>query len=277
MNGHYQIIDVLDTTGAEFVTYTIDLTNKDSSSLPRGIRRREIQSFKNEIEIAALSNSDDEAKQFCLGMVDGGYISRIIPDNNFFMILKNRVKSKFEVAAFLIGRFAADYAYIDVVCGTGGINLINAFANEANGRGYAFVELSSLANVLAYYPRHGFEHRKQCIGPPDIVIPGTLANQLKNDMKDMTGTKMDDYYRSDASTDLKDFIMDLHRRGYTSSEKPECQDPGIEWSQYYENDCQIDGFKMRKCFSAKGGTRRAYKYGGRKSRAKGTHKNRRGR
>lgn len=210
--------------------------------------------------ISQISSANpDEA--FCRGFVNADYVARTIDGNvnHMYMVLYGYDATNFStVIGFLMGRLFVDKdaklaGYIDVVCGIArGDLIVDSFIQLVQMVGGSYVQLSSLSHVLSYYPRFQFEHRKDCL---DTDAPIAMPSELIKYIKDSKIGK-----ESELETKLfmnpvvTHYLMELHRQGFTASAKPECANKGLKWSQFHKEECEIDGFAMRKCFLKSGAT-----------------------
>ncbi len=167
------------------------------------------------------------------------FVKKAIVRNQLILILYNQDD---EPCAFILARFGEDDSiYLDVICALeGGAVLLTEFLRILGNLDVNYVSLSALANVLSYYPRFGFEHRKDCYAtPPDITMPPELLNWIKQ-----TRPSNDELA---ANSMFQTFIEYLHKMGYTASTAEGCLDPRLSISEFLERGCDGSGFEMRKC------------------------------
>jgi hypothetical protein len=154
--------------------------------------------------------------------------------------------------------------YLDVVCsldGKGG-QLIKRFMEYCTKVLHApYVELNSLPHVLSYYPSLGYHHRTSCQTPPEIEMSPELIAEFKSSGVRTTDAAL----RNPAGLD---FMMNLHRLGFTKNKEGVCANLGISSEDFVTNECYNDGFTMRYCNPTGGSRRKTYrkKRGSRKSR-----------
>jgi hypothetical protein len=166
--------------------------------------------------------------------------------------------------------------YIDIICAARGFGgkLMNFFHTFAFDNGARFVKLSSLANVLTYYPTLGYEFRKTCAGPRLATLPATLTGRnfkARPAPKDTPAAYLD--------KDYMDFMYDkLYKEANLGvRDAAHCKDtpPALTRAQYGDetHDCAQDGFTMIKC-SRGGGARRTRRNsrGRRSSRSRNTRR-----
>lgn len=109
---------------------------------------------------------------------------------------------------------------------------VKEFMNSV--KSYDEIVLSALTGVLSYYPQFEFAHRKDCIGGPQVGMPGPMIAGLKR--KD-----------ADWEEQLPQFLLQLRDAGFVVNSKPECKDPSLSYSAFMEHGCDSSGFEMRKC------------------------------
>jgi hypothetical protein len=133
---------------------------------------------------------------------------------------------------------------------------MNFFHTFAFDNGARFVKLSSLANVLTYYPTMGYQFKKTCAGAPLATLPATLAgrNFKARPAPVDTPAAYEDKDYMDFMYDTLYKVADLGVRDATH-----CKDrpPTLTRAQFGDetHDCAQDGFTMIKC-SRGGGARR---------------------
>jgi hypothetical protein len=215
--------------------------------------------------IANLANEGS-----CRNFVRPQYVENQLVNNSLFFIAVQAGRP----TGFLIGKQLKDKGlYLDVICGAPGRQMIDLFTHIARIYGSPYVQLSSLPNVLSYYPALGFQHRKGCGVEADVVMSPQMLDYMKNTMRQIqTGEQLDAFLAMPESQPLREFMMQLHSHGYTTKAafSKICKNPDISDAEYFEERCQDDGFKMMKCDLQRGGKTRRNR-----RRAKKTHKNRR--
>jgi hypothetical protein len=167
--------------------------------------------------------------------------------------------------AFLFGSFEKDRAtgqkgaYINVICSFKDANIGRPFLDFFHKlidrlENYQYVKLSALANVITYYPNLGYRFRHDCseagLGPEHLKA----ARLTKDTWPGPRDTEGRPIWPKDTKSAYKipvyvDFMMDLHRRGFTVKQVSPCDDPRLDAKKFtdLDNDCAEDGFKMVKC------------------------------
>lgn len=178
---------------------------------------------------------------------------------------------------FLIGRqvkegrgsSARTGVYLDVVCAMRGIGveLLSYFHKLVVAANLGdFIKLSSLANVITLYPKHGYKFKKDCFSGRDAIsLPESFRS--RDFTKDPPPINTESAYKDAQYMDFMHGV--LHKEGLTVKKEKGCIDTSISKAQFESDDCAEDGFSMAKCDLSdvpKAG-------GGRKSRK--TRKNRR--
>ncbi len=188
----------------------------------------------------------------CTYAVSIEYVNNVIEENHLYLIL---MRETGEDIGFILARYLADGGvYLDVICAyEGGSQFLKFFIALCEVNGASYIELSSLLNVLAFYPTLGFEHRKDCTPGKgaDIAMSDELREYIKSQMKAGVLTKYDSYYKDPY---VLNYLMELHKLKYTNmsaDEYPEsCKNPAkITGAQFAQRHCGRDGFTMRKCLS----------------------------
>jgi hypothetical protein len=183
----------------------------------------------------------------CNYSVAPSYVKDEIINNPLLVILEEGATSK----GFIMARPLMDYGvYLDVICsaeGTGSA-FLQFFLQYCESQGAAYVELSSLINVLAYYPNFGFEHRKECKPGKgaNIGMSKELLDHLKQGKKEKRLQEYTNYYKDPY---IMKFVADLHKRGYTKTKNPSvCTTKHLSVPRFRQYHCGRDGFTMRKCY-----------------------------
>lgn len=176
----------------------------------------------------------------CTGL-NISYVESAITQNQFLMILYDNSGNP---CAFILSRLegAPVHAYLDVICAKeGGTVILTEYLRILAEQDVEYVTLSALEAVLSYYPRFGFEHRKDCtMTPPDLVMPPELMAWIKHKRPTNAELMENPMFRV--------FIEYLHKLGYTSNTKEECLNPDISLDEFLEHGCEKSGFEMRRCF-----------------------------
>ena len=115
-------------------------------------------------------------RQYCgLNINDEYLVEQLSKDENPYLLVLTGIqktkdvvpKSKGFIIAHQLFKDGKTGMYLDVICTDKGLGkiLLNFFEYFAfTHLDLKFVELSSLANVLTYYPKFGYEFRKSCRG-----------------------------------------------------------------------------------------------------------------
>jgi hypothetical protein len=182
---------------------------------------------------------------------------------------------------FLIGRFVEEGrgaakkkgVYIDVICSFKeaqiGTRFLQYFHHLMAHLDVDFVTLSSLANVVTFYPRLGYEFRADCKeGTPALDKSALEAFGLVSARRpkgpDGKATWPQDTPEALADADYLTFLHHLHKSGLTVNKEGACLDTHMPKEAFAKTMCAIDGFKMAKCsLSAERASRLA---GGRRTR-----------
>ena len=133
--------------------------------------------------------------------------------------------------------------HIDVICAESGFGspLLKTFLEFFDRRGLN-VDLDSLASVLMYYPKFGFEYRNSCSEDP-YVIPEHLKARLQAKIKNETApTTNKEAYNDD---DWLELMTQLTRRKL-SAKKGRCLSVKTK-NAVASNNCAQDGFAMVRC------------------------------
>jgi hypothetical protein len=164
--------------------------------------------------------------------------------------------SRLVTRGFILAQPTKDWGiYLDVVCaldGKGGQFLRRFMEYCTQVLRAPYVELNSLPHVLSYYPSLGYRHRKSCQAPADIEMPAELIAEFKS-----SGIRSADAALQ--NPDGLEFMMNLHRLGYTKNKDGVCANPAISTEEFLDNECYNDGFTMKYCGSnggANGGAKR---------------------
>jgi hypothetical protein len=158
--------------------------------------------------------------------------------------------------------------YLDIICAGKGLGgkFLAFFHNFVFDNGANFVKLSSLANVLTYYPKLGYNFRKSCAGEPLQVLPPTLSERDYK-VKPMPA----DTYVAYGDKNYMNFMYDkLYKEsdlGVRNAEDCKKTPRDLTRVQFKMRDCAQDGFTMMKC--TRGGRRKVSR---RTRRAKRSHR-----
>lgn len=157
---------------------------------------------------------------------------------------------------FILARPDPEGVYIDIVCATSnGRDLLDYFFNYVKLVGYENITLSSLPNVLSYYPKLGFKFRASCRGPVLAELPDTIKyrdKKVKPFPKDWREAILD--------RDYSDFMLYLHSKGLSVNKSGECAKTDLPKSEFEEKECGADGFTMKRCGRDVAGLRSSTRY-----------------
>lgn len=153
---------------------------------------------------------------------------------HFFMILNDVTKDI--KRAFIVGYILENGLYIHTICSDKGYGayLLNFFIEYAKFIGKKFVALHAISSVLGYYPKFGFEHKKDCSAAGFTIynrldktrIPITLQNSMRND-------------------DMIRFMMELEELGFGKSAEICKYTKNKE--EFMRNQCGSNGYYMIRC------------------------------
>jgi hypothetical protein len=204
-----------------------------------------------------------EKEQLC-GSVASGYIKNAWMDDDYsfaFFVAKDAGRTELKPVGFaLVNRKVTageKSVYVNVIVGDSRYKMGNKiidYVTEWSGMRLDIhtVTLSALVNVLGYYPRIGFQHRKSCKKsayvyptPRDVLDfgrdhPGKLpkGGDIVFDRKD-PDYALYEPYRAHA--------LNLHQMGYNVRKDRPCRDPGLTMREFAKRRCYSSGFSMRKC------------------------------
>ena len=189
-------------------------------------------------------------QDYLIGQIGSNQILMILIDttaadtisNSNFKIYKNSKKKDNEVrgnpVAFLLGQINPTDYYVDIICAqSNGRLLLDCFERYAQSvPGVKSVSLSAIPTVLTYYPKFGYEHRKTCNTPADVVLPQTIKSRDKS----MIPTTKDQVL---ADNDFLDYMIELRKHGYGELDG-DCANPTRDTIK----NCGDSGYYMKKCF-----------------------------
>lgn len=143
---------------------------------------------------------------------------------------------------FILARPDEEGIYLDVICAVAnGTELLKYFIRYARLAQFPAITLTSLPNVLAYYPKFGFEFRSSCKGPPSINLPEEIKTRDKHvkPFPKTWGEAVDD-------EDYADFMVRLQRRGLASKEADH-KETNVAIGDLLEKEIGFHGFIMKLC------------------------------
>lgn len=188
---------------------------------------------------------------FCSFAVNPSYVKDTLKDNHLLLEM-----SKDTVPiGFIIAKYTADGGiYLDVICAKEkGQQLLHFFIELCQHTLHVvYIELSSIMNVLAFYPRYGFQHRRDCGAGPITGMSPEFASYLKEKTIHGNFKEQDDFYNDPY---VLQYLTELHKRGLTQTKEPKvCRRKTLSGLRFRQYKCARDGFVMRKCFGNARGT-----------------------
>lgn len=143
---------------------------------------------------------------------------------------------------FILARPDNEGVYIDVICAAAnGSELLKYFIQYTSLMGFSAITLTSLPNVLAFYPKYGFEFRTSCKTPPLISLPDEIKSRDKK-VKPFPKTWEEAIDDEDYAT----FMVRLQRRGLASNQA-EHKDTEVNIGDLIDKEIGFHGFKMKLC------------------------------
>ena len=130
---------------------------------------------------------------------------------------------------FLLGNATKKKTYVDVICGSPGAPILEAFLHWSKKRE---VRLSALLNVLGYYPKFGFEFGK-CGANPDLV----------ENVKALPKEAFENVF--DLSPAAQKVVETLRKKKLVVKEPKGCR--GITAKKYLVQNCFTNGVRMVRC------------------------------
>ncbi len=194
---------------------------------------------------------EDPEINLCKGDIKREYIEYAFGANTHrFFVMKDVTEPK--VYGILFAKRVGAGIYLDVVCASGsfGSIFLNYFFDYCQKSGFEFIKLSSLATVLSYYPRLGFQHRKSCASAADLAFPPSLLTDIKTRRRKEKGRLLDAEGKLNPTTEcektpqecgslledvyellkyppFQEFLDQLRKHGYTA-----------KGSEYWENSAK---------------------------------------
>lgn len=193
--------------------------------------------------------------------VSAAYVKEQINNNDIYFILYYKVPKQLRdrtidirvPAAFIMAKIidGGSNFYIDVICSKPRDDVYNKHSASylirhaikwAQVHNIEQVSLSALPQVLPFYPRFGFAHRKSCAMPPDIEVPESLKQRTNLSQKTLDAMYDDD--------DVMDFLVRLQNAGYGTRYTGRCRRPASK-QKMKDGQCADNGFAMRYCLPKK--------------------------
>lgn len=190
-------------------------------------------------------------KNVCKSVISEDYIWDNYDQNPIRIVMTYEPpKGKRDVFGFLVGGGSPKIGnvYVDVICAKkwGGL-LLQYFMKLAALKGYTEINLTSLEHVIAFYQKQGFEFRHTCKKPVKTRIPDNLVDYIQSHQKQGKQFSIDSISKDDK---FMNFIMKLHKLGFTKSSDRLCLYNDISKDEFIDADCARDGFKMVYCMNS---------------------------
>lgn len=153
---------------------------------------------------------------------------------------------------FILARKEGEGMYLDIICTSPGLGsaLLDFFHSFAEAKGAKFVKLSSLANVLTYYPKKGYEFRKTCMGAPLAILPESLLTRDPK-VKSIPKTTYEAYDDKDYFNFMYETLYKKADLGVRAAEDCKRLHPEpLAGEEYKARDCAQDGYTMLRCIRA---------------------------
>jgi hypothetical protein len=143
---------------------------------------------------------------------------------------------------FILARPDDEGIYLDVICAAAnGSELLKYFIQYASLMGFSAITLTSLPNVLAFYPKYGFEFRTSCKTPPLLTLPDEIKGRDKK-VKPFPKT----WEEAVDDEDYANFMVRLQRRGLASNQA-EHKETEVNIGDLIDKEIGFHGFKMKLC------------------------------
>jgi hypothetical protein len=130
---------------------------------------------------------------------------------------------------FLLGNATKQKAYVDVICGSPGAPILEAFLHWSKKRE---VRLSALLNVLGYYPKFGFEFGKCGANPHLLENVKALPKEAFDNVLDLSPAAMK-------------VTKTLRKKRLVVMEPKGCR--GLTSKDYLAQNCFTNGVPMVRC------------------------------
>jgi len=197
----------------------------------------------------------------CGDTVSSQYVSQALTSNTIVMVMYGMESKDVNVlgylrstpsttmtqqvrvpVGFILARPNEDGVYLDVICAAAnGSELLKYFIQYSSLMRFSAITLTSLANVLAFYPKYGFEFRTTCHGPPLATLPDEIKYRDKH-IKPFPKTWDEAVDDEDYAT----FMVRLQRRGLASNEADH-KDTDVNLGDLIDKEIGYHGFKMKLC------------------------------
>lgn len=142
--------------------------------------------------------------------------------------------------------------YIDIICScTGAGRHLLHFMDQYARANHNSISLSSLPNVLLYYPAFGFTHRLTCDPKDDIDEINAKYLPIWSKKSQYARFTSEQLYDDD---EFSAYMSDLQERLYGDQDTPGCRGdvlsrltPAQKKKSIKDNNCGNNGYRMRKC------------------------------
>ena len=157
-----------------------------------------------------------------------------------------------EPKAFLLAyKTSETQIHIDLIGASKGYGniMMNTFLRLCDSIGL-HVDLDSLAHVLLYYPKFGFEYRSGC-NSPKVELPKRILQKMQNQVQRKQNPKNgDEAYENRTWFEA---MKVLHNNNLSVRKTKKCSKPCTDkkCDFIYENNCATDGYMMYRCTSDK--------------------------
>lgn len=213
--------------------------------------------------VTAFSRKDLEKRilkdrKYCGVNINDEYlIDQLSKDKNPYLLVLTGIqktkdavpKSKGFIIAHQLKKDGKTGMYLDVICTDKGLGkiLLNFFEYFVlTHLDLKFVELSSLANVLTYYPKFGYEFRKSCKGDPLATLSDALVYRTTAKVPAPLDTSSS-YHDKDYLDFMYNVLYKTADLGVREAEDCKRREPFLSKDDFKKRDCAQDGFTMMKC------------------------------
>ena len=134
--------------------------------------------------------------------------------------------------------------YLDIICSMGPMaKLLKYFFDWALTNDYPNIRLSSLPNVLSYYPKFGFKFRESCSTPVVKELPESIQHRNPREKP-----FPQDHFEAADDDDYADFMTDLHALGLSAKKTGVCAATRkLSKAELKSGNCGEDGYTMVRC------------------------------
>ena len=248
--------------------YQLEIVYNDDNAITRSEAMVNVQHIKAAIENAYFANAQWRA------IIQEPFFMKSMARNTIFVLAKNEDN---QPVGFLLGRRVPDGLYLELLCSSKvkdkkgkGEELLKLFGGLADKYGWN-VTLSSLAYVMGFYEKYGYEHRESCEDGAPVLPSFDLRTAPCMPNKHVRGPQMGqpngtvNCYRtpnpdikrggSQRHTKFLDYMLELMDAGLMDPPGiPECTKASMDLlsqeskrRKFVENDCAMNGFLMKRC------------------------------